>query len=440
LTEIRTSGHDSPLQIIPRPEHTVSRSQISKPALKVLYRLKDAGYQAFLVGGSVRDLLLGRQPKDFDIATDARPEDVRALFSNSRLIGRRFRLAHVRFGREIIEVATFRGAGGGDDDDGEHVIHESGRILKDNVWGSIEEDARRRDFTVNALYYNIADYSILDFAGGVDDIQHGCLRLIGDPETRYREDPVRMLRAARLAAKLDLDIHPTTAAPIPVLAELLDAVPPARLFDEFLKLFETGHALASYRKLTELGLFEHLFPPTARVLADQGQVDFRALIEAALANTDQRVAEDLPVTPMFLFAVLLWRPVQERAAALVQTGEYSNAHAVAEAAAQMNAEQAARITLPRRFSLPMREVLQLQSRFLDRRPRRAQALLKHKRFRAAYDLMLLRAGIGEVEQEVADYWTAAQEGELRPTAAGNQRARRRRRRSRRRTNSPSPAV
>ena len=440
MTELRKSNDVPSLQIIPRPEHTISRAHISKPALKVLYRLKDAGYQAFLVGGSVRDLLLGQQPKDFDIATDARPEEVRALFGNSRLIGRRFRLAHVRFGREIIEVATFRGTGNGDEQDGEHVIHESGRILKDNAWGSIEEDAIRRDFTVNALYYNIADFSIWDFAGGVDDIEHGWLRLIGDPETRYREDPVRMLRAARLAAKLGLELHPEAAEPIPRLASLLDSVPSARLFDEFLKLFQSGHALESYRKLVQFGLFEHLFPITARVLADATQADFRQLIEAALANTDRRIADGLPVTPMFLFAVLLWRPAQRRAAELMRDEDLPPGRALAEAAAEINAEQVQRVALPKRFSLPMREVLQLQGRFEDRRPRRVRSLLQHKRFRAAYDLLLLRAEIGEVPEEVAEYWTAAQEGGTEPAPAVEPRARRRRRRRPRgRPGTPTPA-
>jgi poly(A) polymerase len=438
LAQIRKSDDVTSLQIIPRPDHNISRANISQPALKVLYRLKDAGYQAFLVGGGVRDLLLGQQPKDFDVATDATPEEVRALFRNSRLIGRRFRLAHVRFGREIIEVATFRGTGNGDADKGEHVVCESGRILKDNAWGSIEEDAMRRDFTVNALYYNIADYSIWDFAGGVDDIGHGWLRLIGDPETRYREDPVRMLRAARLSAKLGLEIHPESAEPIPRLAGLLDGVPPARLFDEFLKLFQSGHALPSYRKLAEYGLFEHLFPMTADVLEQDGQDDFRALIESALANTDRRVVEDLPITPMFLFAVLLWRPVQLRAAELAGQRDMSPAMAFREAADEINYEQVQRIALPKRFSLPMREILQLQKRFEDQRPRRVRSLLQHKRFRAAYDLMLLRAEVGEVPAELAEFWTAAQQG----SEAGEQPAptRARRRRRRRRSGNTSPAV
>lgn len=425
-------------EVIARPEHCVSRANISRNALKVLYRLKDAGYAAFLVGGGVRDLLLGHQPKDFDVATDARPEEVRALFSNSRLIGRRFRLAHVRFGREIIEVATFRGSGNGEDDD-DHVIHESGRILADNAWGSIEEDALRRDFTINALYYNIADYSIWDFVGGVADVREHTLRMIGDPEQRYREDPVRMLRAARLAAKLDLRIHPDTAAPVPALADLLDDVPPARLFDEFLKLFQTGHAAASFRRLQELGLFEHLFP----VCAGQLEADpaFRELIERALASTDERVEQDRPITPMFLFGVFLWRAVQARQAELIEAGDSTPTQAMIAAAAQVSAEQCRRVALPRRFSLPMREMVQMQLRLENRGGRRARRLTEHKRFRAAYDLLVLRAAIGEVENELVAFWDEMQAGQSSEDGEDKPRRRRRRRRRspRRPRQSPTPA-
>lgn len=395
---------------MPRAEHDVSRANISRNALKVLYRLKDAGHQAFLVGGGVRDLLLGRRPKDFDIATDARPEQVRALFSNGRLIGRRFRLAHIRFGRDLIEVATFRGTTPSRGGDQEQVFHESGRIIADNVYGTIEEDAWRRDFTVNALYYNIADFSIWAFAGGLDDLRARRLRLIGDPETRYTEDPVRMLRAARFAAKLEFDIHPDSAAPIPGMAALLDDVPPARLFDEFLKMFQSGHALASYRHLRRLGLFRHLFPDTDRWLDDPDCADNALMIERALENTDRRVAAGQPVTPMFLFGVFLWRAVQARAAEIrAETDDQSVAQAMIVATAEIGTRQAQRIALPRRFGFPMREMLQLQPRFENRQGRRAMNLLAHRRFRAAYDLMLLRASVGEVEQEIADFWTAVQE-------------------------------
>jgi len=401
-------------RIIPRSEHNISRANISRNALKVLYRLKDGGYQAFIVGGGVRDLLLNRQPKDFDIATDASPEEVRALFSNARLIGRRFRLVHVRFRDEIVEVATFRGLGNEDlESEDRQILDSTGRIIKDNSFGSIEEDAWRRDFTINALYYNIADYSVWDFVDGMRDIEGRSIRLIGDPETRYREDPVRMIRAVRLAAKLDLDIHPEAAAPMARLGSLIDSVPPARLFDEFLKVFETGHALAGYRRLREHGLFEHLFPATAEWLAGGGagaSPDDRRnrFIERALANTDQRIIDGLPVTPMFLFGVLLWGPVQERAAALRRAGSISEVQSLIDAGLEITIEQIERITLPRRFSVPMREMIQLQPRFNRRQGRRASVLLQHRRFRAAYDLLVLRTELGDVPLELADWWTRIQ--------------------------------
>jgi poly(A) polymerase len=411
--------------------------------VKVLYRLKDAGHQAFLVGGGVRDLLLGRRPKDFDIATDARPEQVRALFSNSRLIGRRFRLAHIRFGREIIEVATFRGttpASAGDGDDTQ-VFHASGRIIADNVYGTIEEDAWRRDFTINALYYNIADYSIWAFADGLTDLKSRQLRLIGDPARRYTEDPVRMLRAARFAAKLGFTLHPDSAAPIPEMASLLDDVPPARLFDEFLKMFQSGHALQSYRCLRELGLFHHLFPDTGYWLDDPENNADAQLIEQALENTDKRIAEDKSVTPMFLFGAFLWRAVRERTEQIKnESADFSAMEALIEATVEISMRQAQRIALPRRFGFPMREMLQLQPRFDTRRGRRAMNLLSHRRFRAAYDLMLLRVSVGEVDQEVADFWTNIQEQsaeEQRDTLGLS--GRRRRSAKKRRPESGSPS-
>lgn len=402
------------VRIIPRSDHHISRANISRNAIKVLYRLKDAGYQAFIVGGGVRDLLLNRQPKDFDIATNASPEQVRALFGNARLIGRRFRLVHVRFRDEIVEVATFRGLGNEDlESEDRQVLDEAGRIIKDNSFGSIEEDAWRRDFTINALYYSIADFSIWDFTGGMQDIEARTIRLIGDPDTRYREDPVRMIRAVRLAAKLDLSIHPDAAEPMTRLGSLIDSVPAARLFDEFLKVFETGHALGSYRRLREHGLFEHLFPDTAAWLRADGapaEVAQRRgrFIERALANTDQRVAEQLPVTPMFLFGVLLWGPVQDRALELRHSRQMSDVQAFIDAGIEVTERQVSRIMLPRRFSVPMREMLQLQPRFNRRQGRRASVLLEHRRFRAAYDLLVLRTELGEVPQELADWWTRVQ--------------------------------
>ena len=288
--------------IITRDQHVISRAQISDKALSVLYRLKNAGYGAYLVGGGVRDLSLGREPKDFDVATDATPDEVKALFRNCRLIGRRFRLAHVHWGPEIIEVATFRAmTPDADSGDKDHVV-EDGLVLRDNVYGTIEEDALRRDFTINALYYNIADFSVVDYAGGMADLQAGRLRLIGDPAVRYREDPVRMLRAVRFAAKLGFTIDSATAAPIPRMADLLDDIPPARLFDEVLKLFMAGQGVETFEALRHHGLFRYLFPASDTALDDDDHGQLITFVARALESTDARVNNDRPVTPAFLFA------------------------------------------------------------------------------------------------------------------------------------------
>ena len=262
--------------IIPRPSHNVSRDNISRAALKVLYRLHKSGYQAFLVGGGVRDALLGLHPKDFDIATDAHPEEIRALFSNCRLIGRRFRLAHIRFGREIIEVATFRAATDGSEEHGDVEHDREGRILRDNVYGTIDEDVWRRDFTCNALYYNNADFSIWDYAGGAKDVEQRRLVLIGDPDRRLREDPVRMLRAVRFAAKLDFSIDDAVQASIEQHHELLVNVPSARLFDEFLKMFQAGHAQPTFELLRRFDLFRMLFPETDEYLNNDMKENVKA--------------------------------------------------------------------------------------------------------------------------------------------------------------------
>jgi len=394
---------------VPRSEHNVSRANISNAALKVLYRLRDGGYEAYLVGGSVRDLLLGGRPKDFDIATDATPEQVHGLFNNSRLIGRRFRLVHVRFGREIIEVATFRAPAGHEDDD-HQVAEGSGRVLRDNVWGTLQDDALRRDFTINSLYYGIGDFAILDYAGGVADIKARQLRLIGDPEQRYREDPVRMLRAARFAAKLDFDIEAGTAAPIEKLASLLDNIPPARLFDEFGKMFQSGHALASWQQLQKYDLTRHLFPLTHMWLNNDPDGSRLRFIEQALRNTDERVAAEKPITPMFLFAIFLWGPVSGRARQLMEEEQMSEVQALVVAGSELMAMQCQRIAVPKRFSLPMREIMQLQPRFARRTGKRVKTFLGHRRFRAAYDLYALRTLLGEVSEEELAWWTDAQLG------------------------------
>jgi poly(A) polymerase len=306
---------------IPRPDHEISRASISSAALKVLYGLKEAGYQSFLVGGGVRDLLLGREPKDFDVGTDATPEEIRNLFRSCRLIGRRFRLAHVRFGREVIEVATFRARHDEQSGEGSDSAHsEEGRILRDNVFGSLEEDAWRRDFTVNALYYDIKNFSVVDYVGGLDDLKAGTLKLIGDPEQRYREDPVRMLRAVRFAAKLGFRIHPDTEEPMHDLGQLLEDIPSARLFEEVLKLFLGGCALTTFELLRHYDLFRYLFPMTDEALSHEEEGFPITFVARALENTDNRLAENKPVTPAFLYAALLWEPVRLRTQELIEQG------------------------------------------------------------------------------------------------------------------------
>jgi poly(A) polymerase len=416
--------------IIQRSGHNISRSNISKNAVKVLYRLHKAGYEAHLVGGAVRDLLLGREPKDFDIATDATPEEVRQLFRNCRLIGRRFRLAHVHFGPEIIEVATFRSMQPPPEDEHQN---EEGMILRDNIYGSIEEDAMRRDFTVNALYYNIADFSIIDYAGGVDDISKGELKLLGDPEQRYREDPVRMLRAVRFSAKLGFRITGETLTPIAELADLLDAVPSARLFEEILKLFMAGQAYETFHLLHQYGLLQYLFPSTDAVMSGDYDQRITEMIDQGLRNTDERIEVGKPVTPAFLFAVMLWEPVRELAAELQQEEQLAAIPALQQAASEVLSAQAQRVAIPKRLTLMMRDIWSLQPRFENRAGKRPMRLLSHPKFRAAYDFMLLRAQAGEVEQELADWWTSYQDvsSEERGKMARASKGRPRRRRSHR---------
>jgi poly(A) polymerase len=419
-------------KIIARDEHCISRANISNQALKVLYRLRDAGYEAYLVGGGVRDLLLGLSPKDFDIATSATPEQVAETFRNCRLIGRRFRLAHVHFGREVIEVATFRGlsdAAAVDDDegDGERVL-ENGRLVRDNIYGCLEEDALRRDFSINALYYSIEDFAIRDYAGGVADIEQRVIRLMGDPAERYREDPVRMLRASRFAVKLDFDIDPATRAPIAEMADLLADIPPARLFDELLKLLMAGAGLRGFRHLEQLGLLAPLLPATARCLADG---EGREVIEQALANTDARIAEDKPVTPAFLFAALLW-PVYKRHYQRAQSDGMAPVPA-SDFAADITIEaQIQHIAIPRRFSSPMREIWRMQPRFERTQGKRVLRFLEHRRFRAAYDFLLLREHEDPSLHEQVVFWTDIQKGpeaqERLATAAPAKKPRARRRR------------
>lgn len=385
--------------VIPRTEHNISRKQISPSALKVLYRLHESGFGAYLVGGCVRDLLLGRQPKDFDIATNARPEEVRRLFKNCRLIGKRFRIAHVVFGREIIEVTTFRTHHQNAEE--QHARMHKGMIVRDNVFGPIEDDAERRDFTINALYYNIADFSVVDYTGGMLDIKSRTLRIIGDAEKRFHEDPVRLLRAARFMGKLNLNISPETEAPIKQLSHLLQHVSPARLFHEVLKLFEDGALLDTIKLLKKYHLLEQLFPQTAAALQHPLT---EKLIDLALANTEARLQEDKTVSPAFLFSVLLWNPIQDQAAREEEEG-FPTYVAFERAIHTVLKKQSVQLAIPRRLQVSIRDICFLQHRFTQRQGMRPFRALEHPRFRAAYDLLMLRSEAGEPVSELYDWWT-----------------------------------
>jgi poly(A) polymerase len=387
-------------------------------------------------------MLLGREPKDFDVSTDAKPEEVKQVFRNCRLIGRRFRLAHVHFGREVIEVATFRALHVEEEEEGRLI--ENGRIIRDNVYGTIEEDAWRRDFTINALYYNISDFSVVDYVDGVRDIRAGVLRLIGDPAVRFQEDPVRMLRAVRFAVKLGFRIDPETEAAIHEHAALLGAISPARLYEEVLKLFQGGSAEQTLEMLRHYRLFEQLFPETEKCLDTADQGDFRALLTRALANTDARIADGKPVTPAFLYAALLWGPMRAEALRLQASGMPEIA-ALQQASRDVMQAQSRHAILPRRFSSQMREIWILQPRLQRNSGKRALRLLQHPRFRAAYDFLLLRAETGEDLAELADWWTRFQETDeaqqelLPPHPQEERKAPTKRRRRRRRRPTPQAA-
>jgi len=372
-----------------------------------LYRLKNAGFSAYLVGGAVRDLLLGLKPKDFDVATDAHPDEVNKLFRNCRLIGRRFRLAHVHFGREIIEVATFRTHHSKSTDEAIGLTHDDGMILRDNVYGTLEDDAVRRDFTINALYYNIADFSVVDRVNGIVDLENRELNLIGDPETRFTEDPVRMLRATRFAAKLKFNLPDEIINQIRSLGHRLQGVPAARLFDEMLKLFLEGHAEKNYELIVKHNLFCHLFPVAAEQLI-ANHIYTNTFITQALKNTDIRIASKKPVTPAFLFAAILWSAVQMEARRLIESG-MPDLQALQLAGDIVIKRQIDTVSIPRRFQTPMREIWVMQARLINRRGKRAFRTLDNQRFRAAYDFLLLRISSGEnTLSELGDWWTEFQ--------------------------------
>ena len=356
------------------------------------------------MGGSVRDLLLGKVPKDFDVATSATPEEVLQVFPRCRLIGRRFRLAHVRKAGALIEVATFRAA----DPTSGDIKKLNGRILRDNVFGSVAEDAVRRDFTINALFLDPLSGEIRDYVGGYKDLTERRLRLIGDPEVRYREDPVRLLRAARFEAKLGVKPDKSTEGPIRTMAPLLKDVPPARLFEEVCKLFLTGHGMRSMEALQRFGLSSTLFPGL-RKGSGAGKIHLGVVLRKTLENTDERIRNSKPVTPAFLFAALLWQPVSETAVRLAEQGE-SDYNAMMKAAEEAISIQAVRTSIPRRFSAVTRQIWVMQTRFTKTRGKRWKRLLHEQRFRAAYDFLLLRAQEDPSLEPLCEFWTKAQEG------------------------------
>lgn len=405
-----------------RDEHCISRSDISPNALKVLYRLENAGFYGFLVGGGVRDLLLQLSPKDFDIATDASPEEIRQLFRNSRIIGRRFKIVHIRFGREIIEVTTFRAPHDADNEIADHVPRrqirgmdsahsQEGMILRDNVYGQVDEDALRRDFTVNALYYTTNGFVVLDFSNGLADLDQRLIRIIGDAPTRYREDPVRMLRAIRFAAKLNFDIEKSTAEPFIKLGKLLLSVSSARMFDETVKMFSTGYAARAFELLQSSGLGEYIIGPTIEAI-QECQESARKLLQLALENTDKRIAEDKSVTPYFLFAALLWPMLSLRLEEEQRNSGPGNQRLGFLAIAnEVIGEQLEYTAIPKRISYASREIWEMQWKLENKNRKSVKSTFAHPRFRAAYDFLLLRAAAGEKVEESAQWWTDFQFGD-----------------------------
>jgi poly(A) polymerase len=393
-------------RVIPVREHGITREQIGSCALRTCEALQEAGYAAFVVGGAVRDLILGREPKDFDVATDATPEQVRGIFRRSRIIGRRFRIVHVLCGRDLVEVTTFRGPA--DDTDADlQVEDEHGRLLRDNVWGDQAQDAARRDFTINALFYDPAKQEVWDYHGGVADLRRKRLRMIGDPAQRYREDPVRMLRAARFAAACGLEMDAATRKPVKSLAPLLANVPAARLFDEMLKLLLSGHAVECIKRLRREGLHHGLLPLLDVILEQPLGERFVML---ALKNTDARIRAGKSVSPAFLFAALLWHEVLA-AWKKIQARGVPPVPALHEAMDDVLGQQTEQLAIPRRYSSDMKELWIMQPRFEQRSGQRPFRLLEQARFRAAYDFLLLRCESGEVEKSLGDWWTSFQDAD-----------------------------
>ncbi|HEU0219310.1 MAG TPA: polynucleotide adenylyltransferase PcnB [Gallionella sp.] len=417
----RSSGN---ARIIPFELHGVAREQISYGAQKVTDGLQAAGYQAYVVGGAVRDLLLDRIPKDFDVATDATPEEVRRVFRRSRIIGRRFRLVHVMFGEEVVEVSTFRSMIEAEDAQ----TDEHGRLLRDNQFGDQEQDAARRDFTANALFYDPATQEIHDYHHGYDDTRKYLLRMIGDSATRYREDPVRMLRAVRLSAKLGMQVDTATAAPIAGMKDLLDNVPQARLLDEVLKMLLSGHSVECIQQLRKMNLHHGLLPLLDVILEQPMGEKFVML---ALRNTDERLSQDKTVSPAFLFAALLWHEVLAAWNLRVQQGERP-VGAMHAAMDEVLGKQKAQLAIPHRHDAVMKEIWLLQQRFEQRAGQRPFRLLEQPRFRAGFDFLLLRCASGEVDDELGLWWDEFQDASderraemLQPERAGDKKRRRR---------------
>ena len=426
-------------RIIPVADHGITRERIGNCALRTCDALQEAGYAAFVVGGAVRDLILGRAPKDFDVATNATPEEVRGIFRRSRIIGRRFRIVHVLCGRDLVEVTTFRGPA--DVADASHQVEdEHGRLLRDNVWGDQAQDATRRDFTINALFYDPSREEIWDYHGGVADLKSKRLRVIGDPAQRYREDPVRMLRAARFAASCGLEMDAATRKPVKSLAPLLANVPAARLFDEMLKLLLCGHAAECVKRLRREGLHHGLLPMLDVILEQPMGERFVML---ALKNTDTRIRTGKTISPAFLFAALLWHEVLAEWKK-IQARNVSPVPALHEAMDDVLNQQTEQLAIPRRYSSDMKELWVMQPRFEQRAGQRPYRLLEQPRFRAAYDFLLLRCESGEVEKSLGDWWTSFQDADddARATmlVADAAPAAKRRKRRRRKPTDAAPAA
>jgi poly(A) polymerase len=390
--------------VISQEYHGINHRDLSHGSLRVIEILQQAGYEAYLVGGGIRDLLLGKHPKDFDVATSAKPAEVQKLFRKSRIIGRRFQIVHVRMGPEIIEVTTFRGSA-----ENSHLqqANASGMLVRDNVFGTVEDDAVRRDFTMNALYYDPSNHEVLDFVGGYDDLEDGVIRIIGNPETRYREDPVRMLRAVRFIGKLGLELEEDTAEPIRRLAPLLRDVSPSRLFDEILKLLQAGHGQATFPELVKYDLLRPLFPQTEALLSESDDLHYQRLIDLALLNTDTRLNEGKSVTPAFLYAALHWPQVQHRWEELEAEG-HGRTQALAIACSETLDFNQQFIAIPKQFSVTIREIWELQVKLEKRHGRRPDSTLEHPRFRAGYDFLLLRERSGEIPGGLGEWWTQYQ--------------------------------